>query len=305
VTSQEIRDSVWQHGPEESASAVEVVRAFHQHASDAVQRMGRPWQDRRQQHAPQIKEVDRLRQTSPLRPGTRLMRSGGDTAAFAPPGWWNDPKDSKATVLACAQGGADKMPVAFVELAKAIARTEANGLRHKGTDARRSLLYVAHGTKSETVTVPVVERLPEESDAFSWSHPFGPEIDTPATYTSASDDRRAVNPRQGNSAPSAAPERPCEEPWLPLRRLVSLRRRMRALFGERAWRQWLTRGPLGIGPSASGRKPTCCPRPRRGRRNYPRHGRARNGWPVRIRNAMMRSSSCSFLLTNALPPRPS
>lgn len=208
VSALEVLDSVFEYCHDEPTVAVEVARAFHQHSSDDVRWLGRQLQDLLRQRERQIKDVELLRRTSPLRPGTRLILSGGYTAAFSPPWWLNDQKDYKATFLAFAERGAGKMPVALVELDNTIDMTEGSGLRHKGKYARLTLLYVVNWSKSETVTVNVVERLPEDMDAFYLSHPIGTEIETHATYTIASDDRMAGSPRQGNSDQSAAPEQP-------------------------------------------------------------------------------------------------
>jgi hypothetical protein len=118
----------------------------------------------------------------------------------------NDQKDYKATFLAFVERGAGKMPIAFVELDNTIDMTEGSGLRHKGKYALLSLLHVVNWSKSEIVTVHVLERLPEDIHAFYLSHPFGTEIETHATYIIASDDRMAGNPRQGNTDQSAAPK---------------------------------------------------------------------------------------------------
>jgi hypothetical protein len=76
--------------------------------------------------------------------------------------------------------------------------TEGVGLQHKGRYALLSLLYVANWTKTETVTVHIVEALPEDVEAFYLSHAFGTEIETHATYTVANDDRMPGSHRQEN-----------------------------------------------------------------------------------------------------------
>src|SRR5262249_35390173 len=132
--------------------------------------------------------------TSQLQPGTRLSLGGGyqGCTAYSPPWWLNGRTNYNATFIAFAECGAGKMPVALVELDNEIDMTEGGGLRHKGLYAVLRLLHVANWDETETVTVHVVETLPEDVEAFYSSHPFGTEIETHATYTIAED--RAENP---------------------------------------------------------------------------------------------------------------
>ncbi len=128
-----------------------------------------------------------ITRTSPLQPGTRLFLSGGYTAAFSPAWWLNGRKNYGATFVGFADRGAGKMPVGLVQLDCEIDLTEGCGLRHKGRFALLTLRHVTNWTETETVTVHVVEVLPEDAAAFYASHPFGTEIETHATYSIAND----------------------------------------------------------------------------------------------------------------------
>ena len=168
-----------------------VARMLHQHSSERVRLIGRDLQRLLRQREEQIKDVERISRTSPLQPGTRLILSGGYTAAYSPPWWLNGRKNYNATFIAFAERDAGKMPVALVELDSEIDMTEGGGLRHKGRYALLRLLHVANWDKAETVTVHVVETLPEDVEAFYSAHPFGTEIETHASYAIVNDDRAA------------------------------------------------------------------------------------------------------------------
>jgi hypothetical protein len=92
-----------------------------------------------------------------------------------------------ATFIAFAERRAGKMPVAMVKLDHEIEMTEGSGLRHKGRYALLKLLHVADWASSETITVHLVEALPEDVETFYLSHPFGTEIETHATYDVANE----------------------------------------------------------------------------------------------------------------------
>lgn len=201
VSSLEVLSAVWEHCHDEPAVTLEVARTLHQHSSEDVRWIGRELERSLREREEQIKDVELIRRTSPLQPGTRLILSSGSTAAYCPPWWLNGRKNYNATFLAFAERGAGKMPVALVELENEIDMTEGGGLRHKGRYALLRLLHVANWAKAETVTVHVVESLPEDVEAFYWSHPFGTEIETHATYAIANDDRAAGNPRQDSAEP--------------------------------------------------------------------------------------------------------
>jgi hypothetical protein len=116
VTSLEVLGAVWEHCHDKPAVAVEVARAFHQHSSESVRWIGRQLQHLLRQREEQIKDVELIRRTSPLQPGTRLILSGGYTAAYSHPWWLNGRENYKATFIAFAERGNGKMPVALVEL---------------------------------------------------------------------------------------------------------------------------------------------------------------------------------------------
>ena len=128
----------------------------------------------------QIRDVTQIRRSSPLRPGSRLVLDGGYDVAR--PFWLNGREYYAATFIQFAECGSSKMPVALVELDEEVDVTEASGLRHRGRYAILRLRYLGNWTASETVTVHIVEVLPQDLEAFYSSHPFGTEIESHATY---------------------------------------------------------------------------------------------------------------------------
>src|SRR5262249_23661282 len=158
------------------------------------------------QREEQIQDIEQVRRTSPLRPGTRLSLSGGYTAAYSRPWWLGGRENYRATFIAFAERGAGKMPVALVELDAEIDLTEGKGQRHRGRFALLSLSSVANWSVAETVTVHVVESLPDDVEAFYPSHPFGTEVETHATYAIMNDDR-ATGSHQTNTDPGAVADR--------------------------------------------------------------------------------------------------
>jgi hypothetical protein len=182
VTSLEVLDAVYEHCYDKPAVAAEIARALHERSSERVRWLGHELQCLVRQREDQIKNVEQIRRTSPLQPGTRLILSGGYWAGNCSPWWLSGRENYKATFIAFAEREAGKMPVAYLELDNEIDLTEGGGLRHKGRYALLRLLQVANWTESETVTVHVVEVLPDNVEAFYLSHPFGTEVETHATY---------------------------------------------------------------------------------------------------------------------------
>jgi HEAT repeat protein len=128
------------------------------------------------------KDLDHLRRASPLQPGTRLILFGGYDfySSRGKPRWLNGRDYYKATFISFVQRRRDSVPVACVELDEAFDLAE-----HKG---RFALLLDRYSSASAawsaegTVTVHIVERLPEDFEAFYASHPFGTEVETHAQY---------------------------------------------------------------------------------------------------------------------------
>lgn len=128
----------------------------------------------------QVKNINRIREISPLQPKVTILLYGGYDHGNH---WWlNGRKYYKATFINFFYCGVDKMPVAFVELQEEIDIAEGCGLHHKGRYALLKLHFVANWDETEIVEIHVVESLPDDIEAFYKSHPFGTEIETHASY---------------------------------------------------------------------------------------------------------------------------
>lgn len=187
ITQCEWFERVWEHLWKRPEHKGAVLDALSKHADENVRGVVPMVQDLLHRCESRIKDIGHIRRTSPLQPGTRLILSGGYNAGISGPWWLNGRKSYKATFIRFAEQGAGRMPVALVELEEEIALTEGGGLRHKGRYALLKLMYVAAWAETETVTVHVVEVLPEDVEAFYSSHPFGTEIESHATYKRAKD----------------------------------------------------------------------------------------------------------------------
>jgi hypothetical protein len=190
VSSLEVVGAILKHCHDKPAVAAGIASALHQHPSEDARWIGRELQRVLDEYARQIKDIEQIRRTSPLQPGTRLILSGGYSAAYSRPWWLNGREYYKATFIMFAERGAGKMPVAVVELDTEIDMTEGRGLRHNGRFALLRLLYVSNWTETETVTVHVVEALPDCVETFYGPHPFGTEIETHAKYSIESGNTR-------------------------------------------------------------------------------------------------------------------
>lgn len=177
-----------------------VLKSLSNHADKSVRRVAGCVADLLRKCEEQIKDIDQIRRTSPLHPGTRLTLAGGYTGVvqcqadgkwYRAPWWLNGRQCYQGTFLAFAERGAGIVPAALVALDDEIDLTEGGGLRHKGRYALLTLLYVANWTEKGTVTVHVVEALPGDVEAFYSSHPFGTEIETHATYTLVNSDQES------------------------------------------------------------------------------------------------------------------
>jgi hypothetical protein len=161
----------------------EVLSALSTHPDESVREVARWVRDDLRKRQEQIKDIDQVRRTSPLKPGTRLTLGGGYTEAYHTPRWLNGRDCYQATFLGFAERGTGKMPVALVQLDDEIELPEG-----KGRFALLKLLYVANWADTGTVTVHIVEALPEDLEAFYASHPLGTEVESHATYRIAADD---------------------------------------------------------------------------------------------------------------------
>src|SRR6266540_2909381 len=182
LTGCELFDKIWEHlwtFPEEKDN---VLDALSNHPDESVRGIGPQVRALLHRCEKQIKDIDHIRRTAPLQPGTRLIRGGGYADAYSEPWRLNGRESYMATFIRFVERDAAKMPVAFVELEDEIDLTEGCGLRHRGRYALLKLLYVADWAETGTVTVHVVDALPEDVEAFYSSHPFGTEIETHATY---------------------------------------------------------------------------------------------------------------------------
>lgn len=204
VTSQEVFGTLLDYCLHNPAIAPEVVMALRRHPSDIACRLGDELGELLRRRAEQVMDVELVRQTSALIPGTRLTLSGG-YESFGPHWWLAGLDRYEATFLRFMARDPGKTPVALVVLDNEIDLTEASGRRHKGRYALLRLLYVVNWSKSETVTVHVVSAPPSDAEAFYTSHPFGTEIETHATYTNQSADGDFVRSMRADAEPTPTP----------------------------------------------------------------------------------------------------
>jgi hypothetical protein len=151
-------------------------------AADAIQGV----QEAARRRAEQIKDIEVVRRTSPLQPGTRVALGGGYSAAFGPPSWLGGRDQYTATFLGFAQYRPDIMPVAHVEFDDEVALP-----RVRGRYGLLRLLYVANWAATETVVVHILESLPEDIGPFCGMppDPLPSEVETHATYRVITEDR--------------------------------------------------------------------------------------------------------------------
>lgn len=189
MTRDEVVEAVLRRCHEQPAAAAALVRILRQHPEESARGVGGDVQELLRRRAQQVKDIEQIRRSSPLRPGSRLALGGGYTAAYSRPWWLNGRECYLATFIDFAARGAGEMPVARVALDDEIDMVEAGGRRHRGRHALLKLLHVADWAATETVTVHVVESLPDDVGAFYAVHPFGTEIESHATYTLVTDDQ--------------------------------------------------------------------------------------------------------------------
>jgi hypothetical protein len=181
ITGEEALSMAYEQCYDKPEVAAEFVRLLRQHPDKGVCSIGESIEEFFRQRAAQIKDIEQVRRVSPLQPGTRLVLSGG-YAHPGPPRWLDGRPCYKATFLAFAERGADKMPAALVRLDEPIDMVEGGGQRHRGQFALLKLWHVANWEETETVVLHVVEALPEDVEQFYATHPFGTEIETHVTY---------------------------------------------------------------------------------------------------------------------------
>jgi hypothetical protein len=205
ITRLEVEESILDYLWQLPQQKDEVLEALSVHPDDFVRQAVPGIQRIMRRRDEQIKDMDQIRRTSPLQPGTRLKLSGGYDHGQS---WWLNGRDCyHASFIAFAERGADKMPVAVVELEEELDMVEACGQRHKGRYALLSLLFIANWDRKGTVTVHIVETVPTDFAAFYLSHPFGTEIETHATYEITSSDRTAGSGSQDSFTQRPAPDR--------------------------------------------------------------------------------------------------
>ena len=137
-----------------------------------------------ERHAELSRNIDYVRQNSPLRPGVRLELFGGyDYYSSDGKPWWLNGRDCyKAAFLGFASCGENTIPAGLVEFDEAI---EIPG--HIG---RYGVLLARHGSldsftwgqTEDTVAVYVTEAPPEDLSAIRCDRAFAAALETHATY---------------------------------------------------------------------------------------------------------------------------
>jgi hypothetical protein len=82
VSSLEVVGAVLEHCHDNPAGAADIAWALQQHSSEVARSIGRELTRFVEERANQIKDIEQIRRTSPLQPGTRLILSGGYSAAY-------------------------------------------------------------------------------------------------------------------------------------------------------------------------------------------------------------------------------
>ena len=179
ITRLEVMDNVWQHCSGDGALAT-VVQRMATHAEEWVRDIAADILTAIERRANRVTDLNEIAITSPLQPGARIRLDGG-YESYNP--WWLNGKECYlATFARFVPRGPNEMPVAFVELDDEINMVEGCGLQHRGKHALLRLLFVADWNATETVTVHIVDHLPDDVVAFYESHPFGTELESHATY---------------------------------------------------------------------------------------------------------------------------
>jgi hypothetical protein len=135
-------------------------------------------------HGELSRNLDHIRQTSPLRPGVRLALFGGYDyyATDGKPGWLNGRECYRATFLRFAARGEDVVPAGLVEFDEVIDLPGHKGrygilLSSYGTD------FVAWSQTEGNVVVYVTQALREDVSSFRFDGRVSPDpIETHATY---------------------------------------------------------------------------------------------------------------------------
>jgi hypothetical protein len=175
----------------------EVLAALSSPTHDKVHELA-PWFQAYCRCEEQSRDLDYLRRTSPLQPGTRLLLGGGYTGAYSPPWWLNGRESYSATFLGFAAAHVGSVPRVFVELDEEIDMTEAAGRRHKGQfavlSAHRSCAFnqapsaLWGDAEHETLAVEIVEALPADVAALSACCFLNTAIESHAGYRVLHDD---------------------------------------------------------------------------------------------------------------------
>lgn len=120
-------------------------------------------------------DVVEIEKTSKMYPGCRVRLSG----SYDSGDWWlNGQKYLAATLIRFVSRKSKMMPIAALELDHPISMTESDGLRHNGNIALAKLRFVESWMEEVTVTIHIVDKIPQDIDAFYDSHPFGTEIES-------------------------------------------------------------------------------------------------------------------------------
>jgi hypothetical protein len=184
ITSLELQDGIMRHlRTLPSAERHAALEALSAHASEDMRRVALEFQIF-ERHDALSRNLDYVRQNSPLRPGRRLELFGGYDyyETGGKPRWLNGRDCYRATFLGFVSCGENAIAAALVELDEVIevpGHTGRYGIllpRHIGLDS------FAWGLMEDTVAVYVAEAPPEEMSFIRWDRASAAALETHATY---------------------------------------------------------------------------------------------------------------------------
>jgi hypothetical protein len=151
ITWNELQSRVWDCVFKFPKLKDEIFNKVLNHPNEDVQRCGQLLHEQFQRSANRVTDIEQIRRTSPLQPGTRVEVGGGYTSLYSSPVWLDGREFRAGTFVDFLPAGPGKMPVALLELDE-----EYKSEKHNGRYLVLRLYFVADWTEGETVEVFVV-----------------------------------------------------------------------------------------------------------------------------------------------------
>ncbi len=181
VTKPELETRVWACVAKFPELKDEIVSALLNHTNEDIRHCGQMVHEQFQRIANQVTDVEQIRKTSPLQPGTGVKVGGGETSAYSCPVWLDGREFRAGTFVDFLPAGPGKMPVALVELEE-----EYRSEKHKGRYLVLKLHFAGDDwTEREDVEVFVVAAPPVDVAPLLKADD---SVETRATYTVVRED---------------------------------------------------------------------------------------------------------------------